>query len=305
MPLHRSTVLVLGAGASVPYNYPTGWELKNRLTTPSEQLKGMLLRLGHDAAAIEQLSRLLRRFGADSIDEFLGRYPEHSVLAKHAIAYEIIQCENIDTQLAVCRDNWYTFLFRQVLDDDSMLKGGLLKIITFNYDLSLEAHIHESLKVRHRLDDKQAADRMKALGLIHIYGDVGPIHAFHGTGRNFGRPVDGALKKEEIEVAASRITSITDPLSGDLINGALNTMRVAEDIVFVGFGWGSENVRRLNLREVAKNAQRIAATTVGIVDVDSIRSQLPVGPEFSHFITAACPAPTADMVKRLFESLKR
>ena len=97
--------------------------------------------------------------------------------------------------------------------------------------------------------------------------------------------------------------SIVDPVSDDKFNTALNTIKGAEDIVFVGFGWGSENVRRLNLPETAKHAKRIAATTVGIVDIDSIRMQLPIGPEFNHFIKGAYPAPTTEMLKRLFGSL--
>lgn len=303
MALDRKTVLILGAGASVPYNYPTGRELQYCLTTPSEELHRVLRDLGHSETAVQEVSKSLRRFKANSIDEFLARYQEHSTIAKQAIAYEILRRENIDTQLAVCADDWYSYLVLGVLEDDPHLKDGLLKIVTFNYDLSIDAHIHELLTARHRLTDQEAAERLKSLELIHVYGQVGPVKGIHGTGRMFGRGPGQAPSVSEVEAAASQIMSIADPTSAALWERAQKTIAVAEDVVFIGFGWGIDNVRRLNLREVAKGATRIAATTVGFTDLKPIQDQLPVGPQFTNAITANRPAPTTDMIERMFQTL--
>jgi NAD-dependent SIR2 family protein deacetylase len=71
----RKTVFVTGAGASAPYAFPTGEQLKNAVieTINSNDVKtvGLFNELAFDRDKMEEFARRLRRSGKQSVDAFL------------------------------------------------------------------------------------------------------------------------------------------------------------------------------------------------------------------------------------------
>lgn len=88
--IKNSTALVLGAGAIMPYCFPTGVPL---LKFVSEQLKGQdfpLFRLLREASEpvgdVREFGEVLWRSGQASIDAFLENRDDFLMLGKKAIA---------------------------------------------------------------------------------------------------------------------------------------------------------------------------------------------------------------------------
>lgn len=92
------TVLVLGAGASCPYGFPTAKQLRNDVCkafssqdTPASRL------LGDSAAPAKQFLEFRDAFwrsGTPSVDAFLEGRPDFLHVGKLAIAYCLIRYEN-------------------------------------------------------------------------------------------------------------------------------------------------------------------------------------------------------------------
>jgi hypothetical protein len=95
--LKSRTTLILGAGASAPYDFPIGSALRDQLLLSDDEFVSWIGSTGRDA------------------------------------------------------QEWL-----HVQDNDPKLGEESLSIITFNYDLSLEAYLVATLKVRHRIMQDEA-----------------------------------------------------------------------------------------------------------------------------------------------------
>jgi hypothetical protein len=106
--IKKPTVLILGAGASAPYGYPTGLALKQ------ETIKG--LSPGGSAERMRQIVSMtgdiyqvklkefvfaLRTSGQASIDAFLEHRPEFMELGKSAITQILTSRENLTDMFEV------------------------------------------------------------------------------------------------------------------------------------------------------------------------------------------------------------
>jgi len=108
--IEKQTVFILGAGASVPYNYPTGLKLKQQIMdnidfeiareekskTVIKATKNLLIRgiYQNNAERFIEMKENLLKARRSSIDAFLECRPKFCDIGKLAIACELIECEN-------------------------------------------------------------------------------------------------------------------------------------------------------------------------------------------------------------------
>ncbi|NOG83804.1 MAG: hypothetical protein HND49_08365 [Planctomycetes bacterium] len=95
--IKKPTVFILGAGASIPYGYPSGETLVTE--TVSELLgKRMLFqicrKMDFTECEINEFANTLNRSGDKSIDAFLERNSGFIKLGKVVITLKLIQKEN-------------------------------------------------------------------------------------------------------------------------------------------------------------------------------------------------------------------
>ncbi len=94
------TALILGAGASSPYNFPTGYQLYeavcngrwNRPEGPEVDI-----RLATEMSGFtdyDAMREVLRSSGYESVDTFLGKRTEYMAVGKAAIAATLIPFED-------------------------------------------------------------------------------------------------------------------------------------------------------------------------------------------------------------------
>jgi hypothetical protein len=154
------TTLVLGAGTSMPYGYPSGLSLVEKIM---ERLHG-----SNDHAQRDLLQDL-KDHKPYSVDAFLREFPRHDPAAKALIAEILYECENPHLELPADKD-FYRFLFHNFPAD----RYSALKIITFNYDRSLEYFLARHLRPSSG-GMEQAFRNLSSLEVIHIHGRLSAL----------------------------------------------------------------------------------------------------------------------------------
>ncbi len=117
--IDRQTVLVLGAGASNPYGYPTGIELRKFICErfPSVYCGLVEQKRGSPSPDADERARVFaegfHKSSTASIDLFLARNPDFSVFGKKAIAVSVMEAEKRSTfreNVPNASHDWYFYL---------------------------------------------------------------------------------------------------------------------------------------------------------------------------------------------------
>jgi hypothetical protein len=166
-------------------------------------------------------------------------------------------------------DDWYSYLWARLVygrasgDCDGLFRN--VRVITFNYDRSLEARLFKA--IRSTFPKSDAKQVLASLPIFHAYGRL-----------------------------AEGFEDFSDPLSADRIRKAINGIHVipetrqddprwelirrdffdgAEQICFLGFGFDKLNLARLDVPSVLRNNRlsgkrvpMVFATVLGISTVE-------------------------------------
>jgi hypothetical protein len=242
--IDKSTVLVLGAGASCAYGLPLGWELRNRLlemsvesllTLPSGR-QGVPIELIHQFNSAFRLSQWL------SIDAFLAHRPEFIELGKHAIAAVLLPAERAERVLhSEPSDHWYRYLAHRMDTSWDRLTDNKVSFVTFNYDRSLELFLETTFINRYGKAENEVRERLKAFPLIHVYGQLGSLDPDSPSFVHYGDTSARAVK-----IAADGLRIIPEGRDeSPEFEAARALLDAAERICFLGFGFDEMNVKRL------------------------------------------------------------
>ena len=192
----KKTVLILGAGASMDYGFPSGRELlqeiKEGISTMDEELYAKLAESEQIPDIITDLYEGLVHADPLSIDAFLERRIKYIHLGKLAIAFTLIPKE-IETKLFNRKSlHWYQYLsdnLSQNAFSPEDFGNNQLAIITFNYDRSIEHYLYTRFQHTYGLkDDKEkCAEIIKKIPIIHVYGSLGPLPWQQKPGTLYGQ----------------------------------------------------------------------------------------------------------------------
>ncbi len=143
------TVLILGAGASKEYDYPTGPELRDiildGLGDSHPEMYQKLQSLGHAVSGIEAFRVKFADNQLPTVDQFLEGHPEFRDIGKHAIACALFRHEDRWELARRSKTRWYDYLWDELRQDIKNFDDNKLTIITFNYDRSLEQYLGRAL----------------------------------------------------------------------------------------------------------------------------------------------------------------
>jgi hypothetical protein len=180
---NTKTTIVLGAGASVHYGFPTGSGLIDSIISSSRFFNWYVIGGEYYINEIWQarkFSKLLKEYDPLSIDRFLSMYKDKKEIVesgKKLIAHEIIKRQRSYFGTRYNKENWYKYLYDFIFADNdykSKLDNDEFRIITFNYDLSLEYFFHSRLEKTPSLSKEEAWKIFLKLysKIYHIYGSV-------------------------------------------------------------------------------------------------------------------------------------
>lgn len=263
------TVLILGAGASEHLGYPLGAQLVSNLCAQrnTNELKDLLLKWNEDE--VTQFLTRLSRSGHYSIDAFLETVPEQAELGKFLISRELKRYENVDRLFPPNRSGWYQYLFNQILNNGKVdgFERSQLNIVTFNYDRSLEAYLHEALMARFQLPSSDAQALMSGIEILHVHGAIGRYPEV--PYQNETDPTKLIELSAQIQII-HEFGNQDDGFCSPEFERANRLLKEAERIFILGFGFHPENIRRLGFFTPDNtNGREFYCSTAGMGSVET------------------------------------
>jgi len=276
--IEEKTVFVLGAGLSLDYGFPTGYNLRNKITnllnwnnavTPIPERIKILKGMGFSEEEIEMVRGQLEDGGFDTIDEFLLARKNERLrqLGKIGIAMALIEYENPNKFKHLSADTcFYRYLFKKMVENTTIenFAENSVSFVTYNYDRSLEFFLWNTLFNRYEVRLKEIEDKiMKKIKIIHVHGKLGDMHWQNPTSRDYKPQLDDV----NLILASNGIINFDD-IGEDHPNymSARNEIKNADNVVFVGFGFHTLNLSRLVKDNCLDGKKRIIATCWGLGD---------------------------------------
>jgi hypothetical protein len=195
--------------------------------------------------------------------------PELERAGKLVIAASLLGKEQ-DCINTTARDNdWIQYLLSMMTEGArSVAKfaaGNPVTFITYNYDRLIEYKMMNHLGAKWRAHDGALTDTLKRIRVIHLHGQLGtltpgPRHV------PFGALVDApklpGVEARIISRAARSIRILHQVKSRDpIFDAARGAMTQANVVFFLAFGFGVDNVRWLDFRNLRKAGSLWATRT--------------------------------------------
>lgn len=258
--IKRKTLFVLGAGASMPYKFPSGEGLYREICRGMEgnnfQYPIDFARLASECnilkSSVDDFRLTLTRSGANSIDTFLAYRPQFERIGKLAIAYAIGHRENAGCLDPDVDDHWYRYLWAHMhagATDARSLTNNKVRFITFNYDRTLEYFLFQAIANLYGVDDQAAMQVLKSLEIEHVYGRAGGLN--FGNSGEPGRDFVRVERSADLLEAASTLRTIPELRADDeAFQRFRKSFDWAEDVVVTGFSFDPLNCERLGFNSV-------------------------------------------------------
>lgn len=246
------TVFIVGAGASHPYGFPIGSELRNLVIDPLRKVpvRDRVVRRAAHSSVIESLGlddkyqvfvRALRSSGYSSVDQFLEKNSGFTDIGTLAIALALVPCEQparLIPPAAPLKDHWYEVLVEMLEVGTPRYLRNRVTVVTYNYDRSLEAYL--SLVIRNRLRGARSETVEKHVShipVIHLHGQLGDLRT---------RPYSDELDQIQLAAAGIKVIHAVNPRTPEF-RAAHAALSGAKRIYFLGFGYNETNLTRLKV----------------------------------------------------------
>lgn len=273
--INVETVLILGAGASAPFGFPTGRELVQNIGKAYEDEKSpefqFLAELGLKGCTKDDIMdfRDALLFGdPSSVDAWLEHKENEKfrTVGKVAIAINLLQKEKESDFRPI--NNWYHLLFKALSCSFEEFDKNRLSIITFNYDRSLEADLF--LRLGHTYQSRKGNEffqKLNAIRIVHVYGSLGRLTT---QPENPKRPVPevnyaAKLDRDNIMLASESIKVMVENDESVIgnFNEARKLIEKAQALYFLGFGYDPNNIERLGIEALGKPV-KVMGTSYGL-----------------------------------------
>ena len=264
--IKTNTLFILGAGASKPFGYPTGEELRNEILSDNRYDKDIVSTLNPYDDNIEDFYQEIREFkeaftgaGVYSIDSFLEHNPKFMNIGKIFIARMLISHEE-DGDLRRTDGNWYMYLFDRMKSSFEELGENNISFITFNYDRSLEYFLFEAIKNQFSKEPDECKKMMKNFPIVHLYGQLDPLPWQEPCGKAYSY---SSAKSHigRLRAAPKNIKLISDERGvekSEEFQEAYKLIQKVERIFFLGFSFDKTNLKRLKINLM--DGKKIIAT---------------------------------------------
>lgn len=265
------TVLILGAGASIQFGFPSGLTLLKNITgwptTPRNPIGG---EFGFDDKLVDEFKFALHNSGHSSVDAFVEHRPTFLEVGKAAIARELILCERPNVLLDHSHGasaNWYRHLLDKMVGSFEDFAKNKLTVVTFNYDRSFEQFLFVALLNRFGRDQVETANAIAHLPIIHVHGQLGDL-PWKSRPTGDVRPYADELTPETLRIASRGIKIIHENIDNTPeFEKARQSIERAERVFFFGFGYHPKNLQRLGFvrgREAGNGVSPVWGTWQGM-----------------------------------------
>ncbi len=224
-----------------------------------------------------------------SIDKYININKRFEEIGIKAIASAIIRREkkeNLPIYKKNIEDNLYSYLFQKMIEGlntaEELLEIFKNKVtfVTFNYDRSLEQYLYlnlHGLLKNSGIPESEITQSIKKIEIIHVYGQVGLLPWQVEVGQEklvleYGSFVRSAYKNAE------RVSSLIEVMysrreKSDVIANIQEKIRLADRILFLGFGFDDDNMKILgfpmDLRKIKVYGTAFKKTLNEIIHIEN------------------------------------
>jgi hypothetical protein len=270
--LKRKTVLVLGAGASVPFGFPTGSALASQLVEELHENHHTWIALttltGYTADAVKEFRDTFLYSGKNSVDAFLEHRPEYLEIGKLTIAALLIPYERPNSVFRFSDQNWLRYLYDKLNSSFEEFSENRLAFVTFNYDRCVEFFLYNALRNTYRKSHDEIVTALAAMPVIHLHGRLGYLPWERDVDE--ARPFDIEISEKSLRDSMVSLKIIHEDISDGRdadFNRAKELLMDADQIRFLGFGYNATNIKRLGVLDFPDN--RAFGTRVGLADAEA------------------------------------
>lgn len=266
MTISKNTTLILGAGSSVHCGFPLGIQLINDIARMHNDGQQLRLPSGLHSDDVKTFIKRLSRSAHYSIDAFLETVPGSMDIGKYLIASRLKRLESVDRLFPPHDSGWYQYLFNCLVNNsEHPFDENKLCITTFNYDRSLEAYLFNALKARYGFDDAYALAELEKVPIIHVHGSLGP---FPETDYEPIEDAEALLKVSKSIKIISEIKDAENTFCSDEFRQAHEAIIKSERVIFLGFGFHQDNVRRLKVNWSSCTDKEVWSTFTSMSDTE-------------------------------------
>jgi len=275
----KKTLFILGAGASVDFGFPTGNELRENIrglssyqhiqnlsesvtdgkdkvhsdyrsfkaggtkSIPGNVLEGL--------EAVYKLEPDLKEFcdkfhnsPVYSIDEWLVNWPDLRDVGCLVLAYHILKAEAHSNLFRT--ETWAQYLLGLCGNTRDEFEKAQFLIVTFNYDRSFEFFLYYTLLNKYAYDPEQASQIVKKKVIHHIHGKLGALEWENTPEEVMIKHGNYRIPFNQLRAAANQIKVVHETNRSDKLSlRARELIDWSDNVVFLGFAYNSENMRKL------------------------------------------------------------
>jgi hypothetical protein len=279
MVTKENVVLVVGAGASVPYGYDAAANMTKGIIEHSRDENSKMCKMVRLAVKGDpdphQLGRALDLSDEESIDAFLERECNrvYRDVGRACIAWYMLHQEAAVLRKAViAEEDWIKILINRLRQDvrtPSQLALNRVRIITFNFDYLIERRWRSVMVHGMRLQGKELDDACNSLEVIHVNGCMTAAQTPTRRLREFGDDFDYGY----VKACYPHIGLFHDERQGDeACDKAADALFESNVVAFLGFSFHPTNLRRIGipgvfekLIEKGYELPRVYATRYGML----------------------------------------
>lgn len=268
------TVFVLGAGASIPYGFPSGSQLVEQII---ESISPSFYRGGEEYYTKKPLADLLvKEFSSKelinfretlnasqtySIDAFLNYRREFIDIGKMAIVWHLLEAEYKALKGKKMKGDWYQFFWNQINSHKEDLYS--FSFYTFNYDRSLEYFLRTSAANLYGYKGVDLNNYLAKIPINHLHGTLGNMKFGHKS---------SIVTAGELSTAADNIKIIFEVDEMTMFEQFQDEVRKCDNIVFLGFGFHPDNIKRIGFPRIKffpkRSMPKIFSSAYGLKEVE-------------------------------------
>lgn len=272
----EKTVFIIGAGAGVPYKFPTGEDLRIKI------IQNFINLYTRDvSSALDQFPESRLIFSPRRLKNFINDFNKSKTQIDFFINKNRTLFKDIGTLAIVLtlfdyerqcnfwqagingEEDWYRVVWDSLIEDlfdpnEYDISQNKISFITFNYDRSLEQYLYESLKYLHtEIPDEDIQKVFQSIKFYHVYGSLADLDWQNKSGGvSFSPPnvIDYSLLINNIK------SIYEERKSSQLLATIHQEISEAKRIFFLGYGYIKQNNSILKLKELIVESHEVFGT---------------------------------------------
>jgi hypothetical protein len=258
------TVFILGAGASQPYGFPSGYKLVSDIVDVLGIRKQDFENWGVESS-LRSFRQAIQDSQPPAIDDLIIQRPKEFLqIGKLAIAAALTQYEiRENLTRREIEDDWYSHFFNHVRSLPQPLSEQEFSFITFNYDRSLETCLDSASEGAFGNTSPGKKEAIKKIPILHVHGHLGFLPSGGGNS-----PYEPAKDRGTISSMATNLKLTAEEGDGLVLGNAQSLIQKADRIRFLGFGFHESNMKKLDFNAITEGKHDVSGTALGKTAVE-------------------------------------